>query len=450
MRQPHLRAQATVRAILSLAVLLVCIAVHLPRAYGQAKINIAEARKSVVYIQRLTPGREPAVGSGFLVNREGLIYTNRHVVQSSNEEIKGTIILVGVPSVKDPDVLNFFRAEVVWVPEKKDELDFAVLRIARREKEPAFQPLAMSYEKAELASDVAVLGYPHVKDDQPNLSFTKGSISSGRVQFDGKSYYQTDAAINAGNSGGPLLNAKGEVIGIVTFKKGNAQNISFALYLSEIKAAAELAQKQAAKVKPEPGPMDPKKRPSLAIIAPKKDNWEAAKGTAVRAERNFLVADANGAPYWLVSKDPLPEDFQLVIRCYVDFLQGAQHLQPSQRSVLRTMCIRFASPDTTTMVLEDKGMLVRFSHSMLTLSKEDGKRGEVLKAEPKGNPDEPFTMVITKKGGDYTITVDDEVYLKCHDEKPLKGGEKFCIGGYLSRLYLSDVSLMPLKDEEKK
>jgi serine protease Do len=198
----------------------------------------------------------PSVGSGFLVSQDGLIYTNRHVAQPANEDIKGSMLVVGVPSAKDPDVLDFYRAEVVWAPEKKDDLDFAVLRIARREKAPPFQPLALSYEKADLGSDVAVLGFPHVKDDQPNLSFTKGSISTSRVMFDGKAYYQTDAAINPGNSGGPLLNVKGQAIGIVTFKKGNAENISFALYLNEIKAAAELAQKQAVKVKPEPGPLD--------------------------------------------------------------------------------------------------------------------------------------------------------------------------------------------------
>ena len=113
------------------------------------------------------------------------------------------------------------------------------------------------------------------------------------------------------------------------------------------------------------------------------------------------------------------------------------------------MCIRFATPDTTTMLLEPKGMLVKFSHQFLTLSKE-GKDEKVIASAPKGNPDEPFTIVVTKKGGDYTITVDDEVYLKAHDEKPLKGGQKFCIGGYLSRLHLGDVSVIKLGDEKKR
>src|SRR5262249_51188296 len=96
-----------------------------------ADFNIAEARKSVVFIKCLTPGLPPAVGSGFLVTANGLIYTNRHVIQP-DQPIRGTILLVGVPSPRDPDKLDYFRAEVVHVTSAKDPLDFALLKITAR------------------------------------------------------------------------------------------------------------------------------------------------------------------------------------------------------------------------------------------------------------------------------------------------------------------------------
>jgi len=405
------------------------------------KFNISEGRKSVVLIKRITPGVGPSVGSGFIVSGDGLIYTNRHVALPPDESIKGSITLVGVPSVKDPEVLEYYRAEMVYAPPAKDDLDFAVLKIAAPKGGPQFRPLALATDKLDLGSEVAALGFPRVQENQPNLSFTKGSVSVGRVKIGDRSYYQTDAAVNPGNSGGPLVNTKGEAVGIITLKKRDANNIGFALHLAEIKTAAAAAEKLAEKISPEPGPLDPKKMPVASGIGPKKANWDVMSGE-LRELKGGLVVDSNGAPYWIASKEPLPQDFQLVIQCHVDLLVGGQRLQPSQRSILRTLCVRFDTPDTKSMILERKGTLIQFSHDRILLFKEGGKDAE--KVELKGNPDEPFVLVITRHGADYTVAVDGEVVLKYRDEKPLAGGHKFCLGGYLSRMYIGDVSITKL------
>ncbi|HVC92836.1 MAG TPA: serine protease, partial [Pirellulales bacterium] len=189
------------------------------RAGGE--FNVAEARKSVVFVRRITPGRETALGSGFLISPNGLIYTSRHVIRSSDPTAKGTLVLVGVPSAPDPDDHDWFVAEIVYVA-GDDELDFAVLKIAAREGYGELRPLPLSLTKLELGASVAVIGYPYVRENQAVLSFNKGSISATRIRFSGKSYYQTDAAVNHGNSGGPLLNDRGEAVGIVTLKELDA------------------------------------------------------------------------------------------------------------------------------------------------------------------------------------------------------------------------------------
>jgi serine protease Do len=412
------------------------------RVHGRAdtEFNIAQVRKSVVHIKRITPGLSPTAGSGFLVSKDGLIYTNRHVVMPADDALKGTILLVGVPSARDPDELDYFKAELVFTPAEKDDLDFAVLKIAAKPGHGEFKPLVLSAAKPELGTAVAAIGYPHIKDDQPILSFNKGNISATRVKLGERNYYQTDAAVNPGNSGGPLVNARGEVIGIITLKRREARNMGYALYLSETARAVETSRDLAARSKPELGPLDPKKLPSFPVIAPKKANWEVHKGDVKELKEGFQI-DANGGSYWITSKDPLPENFQLVIRCQIVGLQGGQTLQYSQLSMLRSLIVRFGTTDTARDILEPRGYMIRYSHSHLLLHKD----GRVVQSANKGNDNEPFTFTITKQGKTITIAQDGTVLLKHDDGSPLKGGQKFSIGGFISRLRVGEVSVIKLE-----
>lgn len=429
--------------LIVLAGIFLCLDTGTPSATGQTAFKVAEVRKSVVFIRRIAPGLSPALGSGFLVSKEGVVYTNRHVIQPASGPVAGTIILVGVPSAKDPDVLDYFRAEVAYCPESSDKLDFAILKIAARKEYGEFRPLPLAEGKPELGSAAAALGYPVVKDSTPSLSLNKGSISATRVNLDDQDYYQTDAAVNPGNSGGPLVNEQGQAIGLITLKKVKADRIGFALPVSAVLAAAKQGQEKLAQLKPQPGPLDPKSLPTPAVIAPKAASWNVNQGE-VKEGREVLSIDNNGGKYWLTSKEPLPVNFQLVIRCQVEFLQGKQKLQVSQRNFLRMVSVRFNTPDTGKDINERNGNLVQFTHSLIHLWKD----GEEQKTERKGNPETPFTLTITRLDGDITISMDDEVLLKHHDPKPLKGGEKFSIGGFLSRLHLAEVSVMKLESAD--
>src|SRR5262249_2555339 len=411
-----------------------------------ADFNVNEARKSVVFIKCVTPGLPVAIGSGFLVSPDGLIYTNRHVVLP-DQPIRGSIILVGVPSRTDPDDLDFFKAEVVHATSPKSALDFAILKIVPRSDYGTFRSLPLAEQPLDLGAPVAAIGYPYIKNDFPTLSFNKGSVSAARVIFGGHQFYQTDAAVNPGNSGGPLVNTRGEAVGIVTLRKANANNMGYALYLSEVRAAAELAQHRLTSIDPEPGPLDPRRLPILPSIPPSTDAWQVVRGEA-REDKGLLTVHNDGAPYWLASKDDLPENFQLVMTCHVEFLKGRQLIYPAHQSIFRTLCVRVGG-DATRDIMERGGLRVQVSQDALLLWKDN----TLVLSQSPGSPDDMFVLTITRLAGRITVAVDGDVVLTHQEDRPATrngasgGPSKLCIGGCLSRLHLGDVSIIGLDDD---
>jgi S1-C subfamily serine protease len=244
----------------------------------QATFKVSELRRGVVYIKSFIPNVGTGVGTGFLVDDKGLIYTNRHVIESGNRSHKKSVIVVGVASKDDPDKLDYFQAKVAYVVNEPPSRDFAILKIAARPDYGKFQPLKLAAAKLQLGEDVSVLGFPFIKEGEPTISFTKGTVSSTKVSFEGVAFYQTDAAVNPGNSGGPLLNKAGEVTGIVTLKISGADNIGYALHLDEIKPEIEKSKSRIARVEPELGPL--KEVPNLEELA--EADSAAGSGTEAR------------------------------------------------------------------------------------------------------------------------------------------------------------------------
>jgi serine protease Do len=162
------------------------------------------------------------LGSGFVIDKSGIILTNNHVVNGAQ-----------AIAVKLSDDREFPGKVVGTDP----PTDIAVVRIETKEL-PAL-PLGDS-DAIDVGDWVVAIGNPFA------LSHTvsAGIISArGRteddVQLDPAGYYdflQTDASINPGNSGGPLLNLKGEVVGINTaIRGGGAQGIGFAIPINMVK-----------------------------------------------------------------------------------------------------------------------------------------------------------------------------------------------------------------------
>ncbi|MEK6239379.1 MAG: serine protease, partial [Planctomycetales bacterium] len=147
----------------------------LPARGDAAPFEIAKSRQQVVFIQRLTPGEPPSNGTGFFLGDTGLIATSRHVVVAEDAALP-TTLLVGVPTDEDPDDLEYVPAALTYVPDATDKLDFAVIKIRPRNSKRVFKGLPLQYEKLTLGEDVAALGFPTSSDNEPVLSFNKGSV----------------------------------------------------------------------------------------------------------------------------------------------------------------------------------------------------------------------------------------------------------------------------------
>ncbi len=170
-------------------------------------------------------------GTGIVLDKSGLILTNAHVVFSP------------IPFHCDADVRkgNEFLPvtfKKVVVKGYHPQLDLALVKVDPREAEGGtLEPAKIARKKSATGELVFVIGNPGSGSKDVKLSKTlgQGLLSGVDRQVDGINYYQTDAPINPGNSGGPLSNENGEVIGVVTWKLSNKENLGFAIPLFDVK-----------------------------------------------------------------------------------------------------------------------------------------------------------------------------------------------------------------------
>jgi serine protease Do len=153
----------------------------------QTLINdIAEKEKAEVRLAKY-------VGTGFMISSNGYLITSTHVVEGADS--------VYVENAK----FGKIKAEVL-IADKVN--DIAILRI---KSEKLSLPYTISSREADLGENVFTLGFP--KED---IVYGEGTISSSSGYRQNESSYQVAVPVNPGNSGGPLLNKQGDVIGMIS------------------------------------------------------------------------------------------------------------------------------------------------------------------------------------------------------------------------------------------
>ena len=179
--------------------------------------SIADVVRSIApgLVQIVTPTGD---GSGFVVSDDGLIVTNAHVVDQ-------------YPSVSVRLVNGQLHSGRVLG--RDETLDLAVIKVDSRQ---AWQPMTLG-EAADIdvGDEVIALGFPLGDELGRDYTVTTGIVSSLRT-YGSVERIQTDAALNPGNSGGPLVDRDGRVIGVNTSTAADYEGISFAISIASVRA----------------------------------------------------------------------------------------------------------------------------------------------------------------------------------------------------------------------
>lgn len=176
---------------------------------------VERIKPGVVLVITLDQGGElHRLGSGFLISSDGWILTNRHVIEGA----AAIGVRLGDESVHKAQLVKF---------ESADEFDMALLKIEGSN----FPFLVLGDSDAVQVLDyVIVIGYPLLNVSTAlgtgiDVTVTDGKVSRVHRRSDGFEALQITAPVNAGNSGGPVVNEKGEVIGIATWAGKTSQDI---------------------------------------------------------------------------------------------------------------------------------------------------------------------------------------------------------------------------------
>ena len=221
-------------AVLSTALLACTLLCSSPAWALDAKSLFIQARPSVVLVMSFDAQHQPlSIGSGFFVGNGKTIATNFHVIRSAAE------IRIKLETGQVMNVTNLAGLDT--------EHDLALLRV-----ESEGTPLPMSSRLPDIGEAIIALGNP--RGLEGTLS---AGIVSGIREEKGSNYYQITAAISPGSSGGPVLDARGEVLGISTFFVKGGQNLNFAMPIKYVRQLLEAGKpvslSELEKISMEPG-----------------------------------------------------------------------------------------------------------------------------------------------------------------------------------------------------
>lgn len=186
---------------------------------------VAQYEDAVVLVK--TPA---AWGAGFIISPDGYVITNHHVIRG---EKKVSIMLL----VQEPAARGQRTVTDVKIIAFNPYVDLALLKIEQK----ALEGLTLhrvpfgDLDRLKKGDPVFAIGNPGLGEKVLHHTVSQGIVSSPARNIGGLLYIQTTAAVNPGNSGGPLFNTQGHVVGVVTLKAFFQENIAFAIPVNYVK-----------------------------------------------------------------------------------------------------------------------------------------------------------------------------------------------------------------------
>lgn len=190
--------------------------------------------------------QQESAGTGIIIDSKGVIITNRHVIPAASTSVSVTL----------SDGTQLDNVEVIGRTNDSDPLDVAFLKITDAKGKDLKAAKIGDSSKVQVGQKVIAIGNTL---GQFQNTVTSGIISGyGREVEAGdetssetlQNLFQTDTAINEGNSGGPLINMDGQVIGINTAIAGSAQNVGFAIPVNDVQGLIKSVERDGKLLRP--------------------------------------------------------------------------------------------------------------------------------------------------------------------------------------------------------
>ena len=193
---------------------------QLAKLEQEAITHLAKQQSEPKVAKKKTPKQPPSElatsGSGFFISKLGHVITNQHVVSDcrkvtvgDNSKKQVTATVIETDRRNDLALLRISNMKTASVETK------SLIRKLRIKVVPLAMDGLMRFEDVELGEDVLVAGYPYGEFLSNTIKVTKGIVSATRGWGDDIGQFQIDAAVQPGNSGGPIYDENGNIVGVV-------------------------------------------------------------------------------------------------------------------------------------------------------------------------------------------------------------------------------------------